>query len=108
VPELLVTYTCDQNASVRVSGVLAIASSGHGRKITKAMAIDLAPVSSRAVSGAMSPGVVLALPASAAKALSHGVRTSASVTFTVKNANGIGVGVLRFRLLPRARAAQRR
>jgi hypothetical protein len=101
VPEVLITYTCDQNATVSVSGVVGIASSRRGHKTTKATAINLAPVSSRAVITATA-GVVLALPASTATALSRGVRTSVTVTFKVKNANGIGVGTLKFRLLPRA------
>jgi Bacterial Ig-like domain (group 3) len=101
-PELLVTYTCDQNAAVRVSGVLGIVSSSHGRKSTKT--INLAPVSSLAVIGKADSGIVLSLPSSAGRALRHGVRTSVTVRFTVKNANGIGVGVIRFRLFPMARA----
>jgi hypothetical protein len=104
VPELLVSYTCDQNATVRIGGAVSIAAARHGRTLTKAVAIKLATVSSRAAPGKAEPGIVLALAASAAKAVSAGIRTTATVQFTVKNANGIGVGTIKFQLRPPARA----
>jgi hypothetical protein len=100
IPELVVNYTCDQDAAVRIAGVVKIAPAGHGRKRTKAKTINLATVSSSAVLGKASPGTMLALPSSVAKALRAGVRTSVTVTFTVKNAKGIGIGIISFRLLP--------
>ncbi len=104
VPEILVRYTCDQDATVRIGGAISIAAARHGRTLTKAVAIKLATVSSRAAPGTAEPGVVLALAASAAKAVSAGIRTTATVRFTVKNANGIGVGTIKFLLLPPMRA----
>jgi hypothetical protein len=100
VPELVVNYTCDQDAAVRIAGVVKLARAGHGGKTTKARTINLATVSSRAVLGKASPGVILALPASVTKALRAGVRTSVIVRFTVKNAKGSGVGTISFRLFP--------
>jgi hypothetical protein len=104
VPQLLVSYTCDQDATVRIGGVVSIAAVRHGRKITKAQAIKLATVATRAAPGKAEPGVVLTLADAAAKAVNAGVRTTATVTFTVKNANGVGVGTIKFVLLPPARA----
>jgi Bacterial Ig-like domain (group 3) len=100
IPELVVNYTCDQDAAVRIAGVVKIAPAGHGRKRTKGKTINLATVSSSAVLGKASPGTVLALPSSVAKALRAGVRTSVTVTFIVKNAKGSGIGIISFRLLP--------
>lgn len=100
IAELVVNYTCDQDAAVRIAGVAKIARAGHGRRTTKAKTINLATVSSRAVLGKASPGAILALPASVAKALRAGVRTSVTVTFTVKNAKGSGVGIISFGLFP--------
>jgi hypothetical protein len=108
VPVLLISYTCDQNSTVRIGGVVTIAPTSHGRKMTKAQTINLAPVSSSAVLGKADAGVVLALPASVARAVRDGVRTAVAVTFTVKNANGIGVATLKFPLFPFAPAAHRR
>lgn len=107
VPVILVTYTCDQNAAVRIGGVVTIAPTGHGRKTTKAQAINLAPVSSSAVLGKAAPGVDMRLPASAAKAVRNGVRAAVAVAFRVFNANGSGVGTIRFPLFPPARATHK-
>jgi hypothetical protein len=100
IPELVVNYTCDQDAAVHIAGVVKIARAGHGRKRTQAKTINLATVSSRAVLGKASPEVILALPASVTKALRAGVRTSVIVRFTVRNAKGSGVGTISFRLFP--------
>jgi hypothetical protein len=108
VPVILVTYTCDQNAAVRIGGVVTIAPTRHGRKVTKARTINLAPVSSSALLGKTHPGVVVALPASVATAGRNGVQTAVAVTFRVFNANGAGVGTIRFRLLPPVRAIPKR
>jgi len=107
VPVILVTYTCDQNAAVRIGGVVTIAPTRHGRKTTKARTINLALVSSSAVLGKAAPGVDVRLPASAAKAVRNGVRAAVAVAFRVFNANGIGVGTIRFPLLPPTRATQK-
>jgi hypothetical protein len=108
VPVILVTYTCDQNATVRIGGVVTIAPTRHGRKMTKVQTINLTLVSSSAVLGKAAPDVVVALPASAAKALRNGVRTAVTVTFRVLNANGVGVGTIRFPRFPPAPASHRR
>jgi hypothetical protein len=108
VPVILVTYTCDQNAAVRIGGVVTIAPTRHGRKTTKAQAINLAAVSSSAVLGKAAPGVDVRLPASAAKAVRNGVRAAVAVAFRVFNANGVGVGTIRFPLFPPARATHKR
>jgi len=108
VPVILVTYTCDQNAAVRIGGVVTIAPTRHGRKVTKARTISLAPVSSSAVLGKAGHGVVVALPASADRAVRNGVRTAVAGTFRVFNANGIGVGTIKFPLVPPARATHKR
>jgi uncharacterized lipoprotein YbaY len=100
VPVILVTYTCDQNAAVRIGGVVTLVPTRHGRKTTKARTINLALVSSSAVLGKAAPGVDVRLPASAAKAVRNGVRAAVAVAFRVFNANGIGVGTIRFPLLP--------
>lgn len=100
VPVLLVRYTCDQNASVHIGGVVTIAATRHGRKVTKARSIALAAVSSRAIAGKPAPGVVLALPTLVSNALSAGVKTIAAVTFTVKNPNGTGLATLKLTLVP--------
>jgi hypothetical protein len=107
VPVVLVTYTCDQNAAVRIGGVVTIAPTRHGRKPTKARTINLPLVSSSAVLGKAAPGVEVRLPASAAKAVRNGIRAAVAVAFRVFNANGIGVGTIRFPLLPPARATQK-
>jgi hypothetical protein len=107
VPVILVTYTCDQNAAVRIGGVVTIAPTRHGRKTTKARTINLAPVSSSAVLGKAAPGVDVRLPASATKAVRNGVRAAVAVAFRVFNANGIGVGTIRFPLFPPARATHK-
>jgi hypothetical protein len=104
---ILVTYTCDQNAAVRIGGVVTIAPTRHGRKTTKAQAINLAAVSSSAVLGKAAPGVDVRLPASAAKAVRNGVRAAVAVAFRVFNANGVGVGTIRFPLFPPARATHK-
>jgi hypothetical protein len=108
VPVILVTYTCDQNASVRIGGVVTIAPASHGRKMTRVRTINLTRVSSSAALGKAAPDVVVALPASAAKALRNGGRTTVTVTFRVLNANGIGVGTIRFPRFPPAPATHRR
>jgi hypothetical protein len=95
---IVVSYTCDQNASVRVGGSVTIAAAGHGRKRSKARTIKLASVSAQAALGKAEPGVVLVLPAAATSALSRGVSTRAAVAFTVSNANGIGLATIRFTL----------
>lgn len=102
VPVILVTYTCDQNAAVRIGGVVTIAPTRHGRKTTKAQTINLPAVSSSAVLAKAAPGVDVRLPASAAKAVRNGVRAAVAVAFRVFNANGIGVGTIRFPLFPPA------
>jgi hypothetical protein len=107
VPVILVTYTCDQNAAVRIGGVVTIAPTRHGRKTTNARTINLVLVSSSAVLGKAAPGVDVRLPASAAKAVRNGVRAAVAVAFRVFNANGIGVGTIRFPLLPPTRATQK-
>jgi hypothetical protein len=104
----VVTYTCDQSAAVRVGGAVRIAAVRHNGKLTKPRTVKLATVSSQAVLGRPQPGVVLALPATVAKALRKGVRAEATVTFTVKNANGTGVGTIRFLILPPTRVTHRR
>jgi hypothetical protein len=104
---ILVTYTCDQNAAVRIGGVVTIAATRHGRTTTKAQTISLAPVSSSAVLGKAAPGVDVRLPASAAKAVRNGVRAAVAVAFRVFNANGAGVGTIRFPLFPPARATHK-
>jgi hypothetical protein len=106
VPMIVVTYTCDQSAAVRIGGVVTIAPTHRGRKVTKARTINLAPVSSSAVLGKTHSGVVVALPAPVAKAVRNGVRTAVAVTFRVFNANGAGVGTIRFRLLPPVRVSR--
>jgi hypothetical protein len=108
VPELLVTYACDQSAAVLVGGTVRIAAVRYNGKLTKPRTVKLPTVSSQAVIGRAQPGVVLALPAAVAKALRKGVRTEATVTFTVKNANGTGVGTIRFLILPPTRVPLRR
>jgi hypothetical protein len=108
VPMIVVTYTCDQSAAVRIGGVVTIGPTRRGRKVTKARTITLAPVSSSAVLGKPHPGVVVALPTSVANAVRNGVRTAVAVTFRVFNANGAGVGTIRFRLLPPVRAIHTR
>ena len=107
VPVILVTYTCDQNAAVRIGGVVTIAPTRHGRTTTKARTINLAPVSSSAVLGKAAPGVDVRLPASAANAVRNGVRAAVAVAFRVFNANGAGVGTIRFPLFPPARATHK-
>jgi hypothetical protein len=107
-PVLLITYTCDQDATVRIGGVVTIAATSHGRKMTKAQTINLAPVSSSAVPGKAAPRIVLPLPASAAKALRNGVRAALTVTFRVLNANGAGVGTIRFSRFPPAPTTHKR
>jgi hypothetical protein len=94
----VVSYTCDQNASVRVGGSVTIAAVGHGRKRSKARTIKLAPVSAQAALGKAEPGVVLVLPTAATSALGRGISTRAAVAFTVSNANGIGLATIRFTL----------
>jgi hypothetical protein len=104
---LVVTYSCDQTARVRISSVLAIAASGHGRSQTKAKTIKLEVAAVEAVLGTPQPAVVLALPSAAAKALKAGARTVAAITFTVRNGNGTGVATLKLtlvRLAPTKRA----
>jgi hypothetical protein len=96
---IVVSYTCDQNASVRVGGSVTIAATGHGRKRSKARTIKLASVSAQAALGKAEPGVVLVLPAAATSALSRGIATRAAVAFTVSNANGIGLATIRFTLV---------
>jgi hypothetical protein len=108
VPQLVVTYACDQSAAVRVGGAVRIAAVRYKGKLTKPRTVKLPTVSSQAVIGKAQPGVVLALPAVVARALRKGVRTEATVTFTVKNANGTGVGTIRFLILPPARVPLRR
>jgi hypothetical protein len=103
VPQLVVTYSCDQSAAVLVGGAVRIAAVRYKEKLTKPRTVKLATVSAKAVLGKAQPGVVLALPAVAAKALRKGVRTEATVTFTVKNANGTGIGTIKFLILPPAR-----
>jgi hypothetical protein len=95
---IVVSYTCDQNASVRVGGSVTIAATGHGRKRSRARTIKLASVSAQAALGKAEPGVVLVLPAAATSALSRGISTRAAVAFTVSNANGIGLATIRFTL----------
>jgi hypothetical protein len=108
VPQLLVTYTCDQSAAVRVGGAVRIAAVRHKGKLTRPRTVKLATVSSQAVLGRAQPGVVLAVPATVVKALRKGVRAEATVTFTVKNANGTGVGTIKFLILPPARVTHKR
>jgi len=108
VPELVVTYTCDQSAAVFVGGAVRIAAIRYNGKLTKPRTVQLRTVSAKAVLGKAQPAVVLAIPAVAAKALRKGVRTEATVTFTVKNANGTGIGTIRFLVLPPARVPHRR
>jgi hypothetical protein len=108
VPDLLVSYSCDQSAAVLVGGTVRIAAVRYKGKLTKPRTVKLPTVSSQAVIGKAQPGVVLALPAVVARALRKGVRTEATVTFTVKNANGTGVGTIRFLILPPARVPLRR
>jgi len=98
--EILVIYACDQSAGVRVGGSIAIAASGHGSKRSKAQKLKLRSLSSQAVGGAKQPGIVLMLPARVGAALSRGAKSTASVEFTVSNANGIGVATIRFSLAP--------
>jgi hypothetical protein len=99
VPTLLVTYTCDQTATVRIGGTVTIAATRRRGKVKKARTIDLRPVSSTAAAGRAQPAV-LALPASAATALRSAVRTGVVVTFKVSNANGSGAATIRFLLTP--------
>jgi len=101
VPMILVPYTCDENATVRIAGAITVPANGRGRKRTKAKTFQLAALTRAAVANKSAPAVVLTLPSSAAKALTSGVRERASVTFTVKNANGTGVATLTLTLLPR-------
>jgi len=100
VPMIVVSYTCDQNATVRIAGALTIPAAGRGRKRTKARTLQLTPAASQAIGGKAAPAVVLGLPTTAAKALTGAVRERATVTFTVKNANGIGVANLALTLIP--------
>jgi hypothetical protein len=95
---IVVSYRCDQTASIRAGATLKIAASGHGRTLVKAQTIKLRSVSGSAVGGGTQPGVVLVLPTRVATALSHGIKVSAAVEFTVTNANGIGVATIRFTL----------
>jgi hypothetical protein len=100
VPELVVTYTCDQDAAVGIGGAVTIPATKHAGKTTKARTIKLTAVSSSAALGKARSAVV-ALPASAAKALRSGVRgAGATVTFKVSNAAGTGVATLKFLLTP--------
>ena len=107
VPELAVTYTCDQSAAVLVGGAVRIAAVRHNEKLTKPRTVKLTTVTAKAVLGKAHPAVVLAIPAVAAKALRQGVRTEATVTFTVKNTNGTGIGTIKFLILPPARVTHR-
>ncbi len=100
VLEILVTYSCDQSAAVRVGGSIAIAAGRHARRRSKAQTVRLRTLSSRAVPGGKQPGLVLMLPVRVREALKRGAETSASVEFTVSNANGIGVATIRFGLVP--------
>jgi hypothetical protein len=99
VPTLLVTYTCDQSATVRIGGTVTIAATRRGGKVKRARTIDLMPASSTAAAGRAQPAA-LALPASAATALRSAVRTGVVVTFKVSNANGSGAATIRFLLTP--------
>jgi hypothetical protein len=98
-PLLLVPYTCDQNAAVKIEGLVSIKAGGHGRNRIKARTLKLLPGSSAAIAGQASPAVVLPMPEPVAKALGAGARTTATVTFTVRNSNGAGVATLRLTLV---------
>ena len=94
------TYTCDQSAAVRLDCVVTIAPSVHGRRRTRAKSLKLAPSESHAEPGKTEPAIVLRMPAAAVKALNAGHRTTATVKFTVQNANGSGVATFSFVLIP--------
>jgi hypothetical protein len=99
VPVLSITYNCDQDAVVRIEGVVKVAGGTHGRKRTRAKTLTLASSQTRSVAGRTSAPVVLALPAAAVKALNAGSRTTTALHLRVQNANGRSVGVLRLILV---------
>ena len=103
VPVLVVSYTCDQKATVRIDGAVTIPAAGRGRKRTRARTIALTPATSHAAPGTAAPAVVLSLPATVVKAVRAGARTPATVTFTVKNANGVGVATLKVIVAPQGK-----
>ncbi|HWX52138.1 MAG TPA: hypothetical protein VNY34_02520 [Solirubrobacteraceae bacterium] len=105
-PALSVTYTCDQTATVRITGVVTIAGRTRAGKKTRATNLALAPAKAPATAGKASSPVFLALPPAAVKALNAGRRTTTALSLTVQNANGRSLGTLRLTLV--AQSALRR
>ena len=101
VPVLLVNYTCDQSATVRINGVVTVPAATHGRVRTKARKVALAAVSAKSEPGVAEPAVVLRLPTAVVNALKAGSRAPAAVTFTVQNGNGMGAATLKVVVAPR-------
>ena len=101
VPVLLVNYTCDQSATVRINGVVTVPAATHGRVRTKAKKVALVAVSAKSEPAVAEPAVVLRLPTAVVNALKAGSRTPAAVTFTVQNANGMGAATLKVVVAPR-------
>ena len=83
---------------MRIGGSITIAAAAHSGK--RPQTLKLHTLSSSAVPSGHQPAVVLKLPARVTTALSQHLKTSASVEFTVSNANGIGVASIRFSLAP--------
>lgn len=98
VPELSLSYSCDQNASVRIQASIAVAARGKGHARTKARAYTLPSGSYAVVAGQSAPAVVLALPSGVLNALSAKQHTAATVKFTVQNTNGTGIASLKLAL----------
>ena len=101
VPVLLVNYTCDQSATVRINGIVTVPAATHGRVRTKARKVALAAVSAKSDPGVAEPAVVLRLPTAVVNAVKGGSRAPAAVTFTVQNANGMGAATLKVVVAPR-------
>ena len=100
LPVLSVSYSCDQSAAISIEAKVAIAAGGRGSKRTKAKKIGFTPASSQSVAGQTPPAVVVALGSAVSKALGAHLHARATIKFTVRNANGVGVATIKLTLVP--------
>jgi hypothetical protein len=100
---IVVSYTCNQPATVTISANVTIPATVHAGNRTKAKTLKLTPVSASAAAGVAAPAVVLTLPAAAIRALNVGTRLPAVVAFKVQNANGLGVATLKVVAAPQGK-----